>query len=204
MPRAAQLDVLTDGDRLAVALPPLRRQLLGLLAHPDSAAGLARRLNLPRQKVNYHVRELERAGFIELVEERRRRGVIERRMRATARAWVIDPALLAGGSVDPTQFQDRFASAYLVASAAQTIRDVATLRELATATKRRLATFTLESEIAFASPRDLRAFTDALEANLVQLQQQFHHPGGRRFRFLVAGHPRVASTPPPQSAEESH
>ncbi|MBL8987996.1 MAG: helix-turn-helix transcriptional regulator, partial [Gemmatimonadetes bacterium] len=37
-----------------------RRQLLEALAEPDSAAGLARRLGLPRQRVNYHLRLLER------------------------------------------------------------------------------------------------------------------------------------------------
>ncbi|MBV9171324.1 MAG: helix-turn-helix transcriptional regulator [Chloroflexi bacterium] len=201
MPPTAQLSVLTDAERLAVALPPLRRQLLHLLAQPESATGLARRLDLPRQKINYHLRELERAGLVELVEERRRRGMIERRLRATARAWVIDPALLAGGSVEPTEFRDRFASAYLVAAAARAIRDVATLRERASVTKQRLATFTLESEITFASPRDLRAFTNELEAHLIRLSQQYHRPGGRRFHLLVAGHPRVAPTQPRQTEE---
>ena len=184
MPATAQLDVLNDADRLAVALPPLRRQLLGLLTQPDSATGLARRLDLPRQKINYHLRELERAGLV------------ERRLRATSRAWVIDPALLAGVAFEPSQFQDRFASAYLVATAARAISDVATLRERAKVANKRLATFTLESEIAFASPRDLRAFADELQANLVQLSQRYHRAGGRRFRLLVAGHPQVAPIQP--------
>ena len=71
----------------------------------------------------------------------------------------------------------------------------------ARATSKRLATYTLESEIAFASPRDLRAFVDELEANLVQLSERYHQPGGRRFRLLVAGHPRVAPKQPRQTEE---
>jgi hypothetical protein len=34
---------------------------------------------------NYHLRELEHDGLVELVEERRKRGFVERRVRSTAR-----------------------------------------------------------------------------------------------------------------------
>jgi hypothetical protein len=54
------LDVIASAERAAVLLDPLRLRLLEQLREPDSAAGLARRLCLPRQKVNYHLRELEK------------------------------------------------------------------------------------------------------------------------------------------------
>ncbi len=56
---------------------------------------LAARSGLARQKVNYHLRELERHGLVELVEERRKGNVTERVMRATAASFVISPAALA-------------------------------------------------------------------------------------------------------------
>jgi DNA-binding transcriptional ArsR family regulator len=186
------LRVLSDADRLARALPPLRRQILALLAEPDSAAGLARRLNLPRQKLNYHLRELERAGLLELVEQRRRRGLTERRLRTTARAWVVDPALLAAQGVNPSELQDSFSSAYLVATAARSISEVALLRERAEAAKQRLATLTIDTQIAFASPRNMRAFAHDLQACLAGLVARYHHAGGRRYQVVVLSHPRPA------------
>src|SRR5260370_5723397 len=69
----------------AAALSPFRLGLLKGLQQPESASGLARRLGLPRQQVNYHLRALERAGFIELSEARQRRGCTERIMRLTSR-----------------------------------------------------------------------------------------------------------------------
>src|SRR5258707_15834865 len=69
----------------AAALSPFRLGLLKGLQQPESASGLARRLGLPRQQGNYHLRELERAGFIEVSEARQRRGCIERIMRLTSR-----------------------------------------------------------------------------------------------------------------------
>jgi len=57
-------------------------------------AGLARKLGLPRQRLNYHLRALEDAGLVELVEERRKGNCFERLLRATARSFVISPEAL--------------------------------------------------------------------------------------------------------------
>lgn len=201
---AAAMHVLSDAARVAAALSPPRRRLLDLLAaEPDSAAGLARRLDLPRQRVNYHLRELERSGLVELVDQRRRRGLMERRLRPTARAFVVDPALLAApgtGAEPPGRRRDRFSSAYAVAAAARVIRDVAVLRERALAADQRLATLTLETEIAFASPRDLRSFADELQAAVAELVARYHRPGGRRHRLVAASHPIITRTGEDQPA----
>ena len=96
----------------AAALSPFRLGLLQGLQQPDSASGLARRMGLPRQQVNYHLRELERAGFIEMSEERQRRGLTERIMRLTSR--VSFPR--ADEAAPEAQGHD-FASAHLIAAA---------------------------------------------------------------------------------------
>src|SRR5262245_33406040 len=112
------LDVIDNPSRAAVLLDPLRLRLLEELREPDSASGLARRLHLPLQKINYHLRELEKQQLVELVAERRRGNCMERVVRATARTYVISPAALGGLGADPASIQDRFSSTYLVATAA--------------------------------------------------------------------------------------
>jgi DNA-binding transcriptional ArsR family regulator len=191
---AAAMEVLSDAARVAAALPPIRRQILGLLAEPDSAAGLARRLGVPRQRVNYHLRELERAGLVELFDQRQRRGLVERRLRISARAYVVDPALLGVPAADAADVRDRFSSAYLVGAASRVIRDVAVLRERAAAAGQRLATLTLETEVAFASPADLRAFADELQAAVADLAVRYHTPGGRRHQLVAGVHPTITKT----------
>ena len=65
MPAAAvpELLVLSDPVRARTLLDPERRRLVEALARePDSASGLARRLGEKRQRLNYHLRLLERAG----------------------------------------------------------------------------------------------------------------------------------------------
>src|SRR5262249_59967099 len=88
-PRARQ--VRRHVSHAAAALSPFRLGLLKGLQQPESASGLARRLGLPRQQVNYHLRELERAGFIEMSEARQRRGCTERIMRLTSRVSFPPP-----------------------------------------------------------------------------------------------------------------
>ena len=49
---------------LASVFRPTRSRVLQELAQPSSAAAVARRLEMPRQQVSYHLKQLEREGRI--------------------------------------------------------------------------------------------------------------------------------------------
>ena len=93
--------VIDDPAAAEVSLDPVRTRLLAELVQPGSASTLAAKVGLARQKVNYHLRALERHGLVELVEERRKGNMTERVMRATAASYVISPAALASVAPDP-------------------------------------------------------------------------------------------------------
>lgn len=188
------IGLVSDADRAAELLHPMRRQLMDGLREPGSASGLARRLGLPRQQVNYHLRELEKAGLVELVEERRKGNCTERIVRAAARAYLIDPQLigeLASGGGDPG---DRFSSAYLTQAAARAVRDIASLREKADAEGKTVATFALEADVRFDSAAARNAFAEELANEVARLIAKHHDEtskGGRAFRLLVGVRPAV-------------
>src|SRR5688500_5154381 len=93
---AASAVALVDApEALRAALPPLRRRILHRLREPASAVVVAGEFGLPRQRINYHLRTLETAGFLELVETRARRGCTERVLRPSARAFIVDPQVMA-------------------------------------------------------------------------------------------------------------
>ena len=191
------VDVIDSPRRIAAVIPPLRRRILQHLEPPDSASGLARRMGLTRQKLNYHLRELEREGFVELAEKRQRRGCVERRLRPTARAYLISPAVLGRLSADPEQVRDRFSSTYLAAVAGRLLEDVARLRQRADAVGRRLVTTTMQTEISFRSPAEMAAFNDELTDRLRELTEKYHQPtaeGARVYRFVLGGHPKITKT----------
>ena len=184
---------------------PLRLKVLEQLVEPDSAAGLSRRLGVPRQVVNYHLRALESAGVVEFVEERPRGGLKERVMRATARSYVISPEAMGAVEPDPGRLRDRFSWAYLVAAAAKVVRDLGVLRGRADRVGKRLATFTLETEVRFASADDRDAFTRELSAKLAELAVKYHDeqaPRGRLFRFVLGAYPAITKTDEEAAAEE--
>ncbi|WP_238157415.1 transcriptional regulator [Kribbella sp. VKM Ac-2571] len=184
------LRYVEEPEKVRLALSPIRRQLLELLREPSSATQLAAALDLPRQRVNYHLRELEKAGLLELVEERRRRGFTERILRASA-DLVVDPGVMGRAF---TQIQDQYAAEHLVEVAAGTVRDVARMQTAADADGKRLLTFTLETEVRFAEPGDVHRFTDALTAAMQQVVEEFDSEGGRPYRLIAGGHPAPRRT----------
>jgi DNA-binding transcriptional ArsR family regulator len=186
------LDVIRRPEAAAALLDPIRQRLLAQLAEPDSASGLARRLRLPRQRINYHLRALEAAGLLELVEERRKGNCTERVVRATARAFVISPEALGPLGLTPDLAADRFSSAYLIAAAGRAIRDVSALVARARGAGQRIATLTLEADIRFASAESRAAFAEELAEQVARIAARYHDeraPGGRSFRLLAAVHP---------------
>jgi DNA-binding transcriptional ArsR family regulator len=186
------LEVVRQPAPAAALLDPARQNLLAHLKQPDSASGLARRLRLPRQRVNYHLRELERAGLVELVEERRKGNCVERVVRATARAFIISPEALGPLGTTSDMAADRLSSTYLIAAAGRTIRDLGSLEHGARKAGKRIATLTLEADIRFASAASRAAFAEELTSAIARLTAKYHNdraPGGRRFRLLAAVHP---------------
>jgi DNA-binding transcriptional ArsR family regulator len=188
--------VIEDAAAAEATLDPLRAQLLAELAAPGSASTLAARVGQPRQKVNYHLRELERHGLVELVEERRKGNMTERVLRATASSYVISPAALPAVAPDPQRSPDRLSARWLLAVAARLVSDVGALITGATRAGQRVATFALDGEVRFASPADRAAFAEELTNAVIGLVGKYHDdaaPGGRTFRIIVAVHPSLDS-----------
>jgi DNA-binding transcriptional ArsR family regulator len=194
----ATLQIVQSPEKAGVLLQPGRLRLLEQLTEPDSAAGLARRLGVPRQKLNYHLRELEREGFLELIEERRKGNCMERVVRAVAREFLIAPG--AGDHETPDRIKadritaDRFSAAYLASTAARMISALASLCIRARRAGKRVATLTLETEIRFASAESRAAFAEEMTASIARLAAKYHNEraeGGRRFCLLSAVYPAV-------------
>ncbi len=190
------LDVVRSPESAAALLDPTRQRLLAHLKEPDSATGLARRLGLPRQRINYHLRVLETAGLVDLVEERRKGNCLERVVRATARAFIISPEALGVLGPGADTAGDRLSGAYLMAAAGRAIRDVAALEHRARKEGKRLATLTLEADVRFASAESRAEFAEELADAVARLAAKYNDdkaPGGRRFRLLAAVHPAPSS-----------
>src|SRR6267154_1080455 len=126
------VEVIEDPAAAVAALPPARSRLLAELAEPASAATLASRLGIARQKVNYHLRALEAHGLVRVAEKRKWGGLTERLLVATAASYIVSPSAMGPVAVDPNREVDRLSASYLIALGARIVREVADLVRRAT------------------------------------------------------------------------
>jgi len=205
MPLVLDLQVIDDPAAATAALEPMRGRLLSELVVPASAATLASRVGLTRQKVNYYLHGLEAHGLVRLAEERKWGGLTERLLVATAASYVVSPSALGPVAADPNREIDRLSASYLIALGARVVREVGDLVRRAKETGKRLATLAVDTEVRFRSPADRAAFSNELAEAITKLVSKYHDesaPGGRAHRLVVVAHPLPQKSHPKSNPKE--
>jgi DNA-binding transcriptional ArsR family regulator len=166
---AADLETIEDPRRAAALLRPLRLRILGLARQPASATELARRLGLPRQRVHYHVRSLEKAGFLRPAGRIRKRNLVEQRFIATARAYVLSPGILGPLAADWRAIGNTASADYVLALAEQVRADLTRTRRGGGGPGETPGeSLSLKSQFRFESPRQQADFATAVRRALVE------------------------------------
>jgi DNA-binding transcriptional ArsR family regulator len=210
------LDLVREPAQAAILLHhPLRLKILAALLEPDSATGVARRMKLPRQTVNYHVQELARARLLARAGRRRRRHLFEQCYVATARGYVLSPELLGSLAADPAQVADTFSAKYLLSLASKLQSELARSVELAATVGKRLAALSINTELRFTSPEQRAAFAEELQRSIIEVAGRHSSPftkadgsaaEGRPFRLVVGCYPippaRELESQPPTAKDQ--
>ena len=187
--------VIADPAAAEAALEPARARLLAQLTEPRSAAMLTAAIGLPGQRSLITCGRWSGTVWWSWWKEERRKGnVTERLLRAVAASYVISPAALAAVAPDPARAPDRLSARWLVALAAQLVRDVGDLISGATQAQKKLATFAMDGRVRFASAADRAAFTSELVEAVTSLVAKYHDEqaeGGREHHLVIAVHPSV-------------
>jgi DNA-binding transcriptional ArsR family regulator len=192
------LETITDPVAAGALLRPLRLALLALAREPASATELARRLGLPRQRVHYHVRALEKAGFLRPAGRLRKRNLVEQRFVATAGAYVLLPEVLGPLAADWRAVADTTSADYVLALAEQVRADVAGASRQASIAGETAETFSVKSQFRFDSPRQRTEFAAAVRQALVEAIARHttpdrpgagRSPRGRVHRLVLSCYP---------------
>ena len=192
------VEVIDNPAAAVVALEPVRSRLLSELAEPASAATLATRLGMARQKVNYHLRALEEHQLVHVAKTRQWGGLTERLLVASAASYIVSPIALGPVAADPDRKADRLSASYLIALAARIVREVKDLLGRSEETEKRLPTLSVDTVIRFRSAVDRAAFSSDLTQAVTALAARYHDesaPGGRPHRLVVVAHPLPHKTP---------
>ena len=201
-PRAAEL-----------LLHPLRQTILREASEPASAAEIARRVGLPARKVNYHVRALVDAGLLVPAGERLKRNLVEKRYRATARAYVLSPKVLGEMNPERLSLSDEVSAAHLIRLASSLQSELAREIREGRGEGGEVPTLSLDVELRFESAAQRGEFATALQDAVADLVGRFTAPAvdcdgapadGRPYRLVVGCYPIGEAVPrEPRSEDEA-
>ena len=194
MAAAAPVSVIRDAPKAGVLLKPLRREILAQARTPVSAATIAASMGRPRQVVNYHVRELARAGFLRKAGRAKKRGLTEQRYVVSAQAFVLAPELLGALDASATKANaDKASAAYLLMLATRLQKELSESWRKAEAIGTTLPLLSIDAEFGFSSTADRARFAQALSSAITKVVAEHTTPSDRsregRFRMVLGCYP---------------
>ena len=170
-------------EQAETLLKPQRIEVLRLLAEPHTCTEVGTRLDQTPQRVYYHVKRLVEAGLVELVSERKVRGVHEGIYQACARAYWLSPRLV--GRLGLRREQDELSLGYLLDLMEEVQADVAALDR----TRPELPSIGVSGEI-HVRPERRQEFLDDLKTTLQDLFTRYGGAEGDGFKLVVACYPK--------------
>jgi DNA-binding transcriptional ArsR family regulator len=91
----AEVFEIDDAETLEMLADPTRMEMIERLFDPASVTELAEAMEMPRTRLYHHVRLLEEAGMIEVVQTRQRGAIPEKVYRVTAKSYKPSEKFLA-------------------------------------------------------------------------------------------------------------
>jgi DNA-binding transcriptional ArsR family regulator len=187
----ASVRVLDDPEALQVLGHPLRVQILEALREPASAAAVARRIGQSRQKVNYHLKELEGAGLVGPVEERRVGNFVESVYQAVARSFLVSPEVAWADPRRLETLRQQHSLQTLVVLGERLQRDAAVLVDRAAFEGEEIASASVEAQIRLASKDERTQFLKDYFKAMTELIERYGKKRGEPYRVLLAAYPEA-------------
>ncbi|MBE1446629.1 winged helix-turn-helix domain-containing protein [Paenibacillus sp. OAS669] len=120
--------LIQSPDQAMALLNPLRADIVSRLIEPASAAELARMINEPPQRMNYHLKALEKTGLIRRVGTRQVRNLVEVLYQSIAKTFVLAESLsLSEETIE--RLKEHGSLAQLITTAEQMKKDAVYLME---------------------------------------------------------------------------
>ena len=196
--RQEPVATITDQVGLQALSHPMRVAILEALTQPGSAADVARALDQPRQKVNYHLKMLEEAGLVRVVESRQKGNFVEVRYCSVGRSFVVSPEVAWNDDRRLETMRSQHSLETLVNEGARLQHDAAALLDRATFDGEEIASATVDAHVVFASESERAAFMREYLETLRDLidrhggaggSARSDAPDGEAYRVLLAAYP---------------
>jgi DNA-binding transcriptional ArsR family regulator len=187
--------VIESAPQLQAITHPTRLRVLDALRAPDSAAGVARGLGEPRQRINHHVKELEKAGLVVPAGERRTGNFVEQLYQSVGGTFTISPRLAWGDRARAEALASQVSLEHLVEFGERLQRDAAALLDRAAFDGEEIASAAVEATVRFPDAAARAAFLDEylqLTADLIRRHASANGPG---YTVGLVVHPATGEAP---------
>ena len=185
-----RIGTIRSAEALQALSHPTRIQILDAVREPESAAGVARRLGQPRQRIHYHLKALEEALLVEPVGKRQHGNFIETLYRSTARSFVISPEVTWSDTRRLETLKSQHSLETLVAFGERLQCDAAELLDRASFDDEEIPSAAVSAELHFAGEAERAAFMREYLETLKALIERYESNSGDAYRVVLAVHPR--------------
>ncbi|MFC4076853.1 helix-turn-helix domain-containing protein [Salinithrix halophila] len=176
-------------EQAAALLHPLRGEILAHLTEPVSAAEVARRIGEIPQRVNYHLKALEKVGLVKRVGSRRVKNLVEGLYLGVARSYLLADTL----GLSPTalsRLKDQQSLSHLIQTS-ERIKTAALRLMDRSEEEEEVPSATLSTEIRLKDETDRQAFLDEYVTQLEQLAAKYQSTDGSPYRMVMAVYPEA-------------
>src|SRR4051812_30257247 len=176
---------IEDVAQADALLKPKRVEIMRQLAEPRTCTEIGGVLGETPQAIYYHVKRLQAAGLVSLVDERRVRGIVEGIYQAVARSFWVAPSI-AGRLGPPRAREDMLGLGYLLNLSEELAGDLARLAMSGVT----LPSFGIAGDIHL-SPEDGAAFVAELQRAFGEVLAKYGGgEAGVAFRLALACYPQ--------------
>lgn len=177
-------------EQAMVLLNPLRQEILNRLAEPASASEVARALREVPQRINYHLKTLEKAGLVRRVGTRQVRNLTEVLYQAIARTFIL-PESLGWNEETVQRIKDQGSLSHLLATSERIKRDALLLMERAD--KEEVPSATMQFAVSLAGEEERHAFVQEYLTLVEELVTKYQggKATGESYQVVLAVYPQT-------------
>lgn len=177
-------------EQAIALLNPLRGEILLHLRVPASASEVAREINEPPQRINYHLKALEKVGLVKQVGKRQVKNLVEILYQAVARSFLLAETL--GLSPQALQrLKDQSSLSHLIQTTERIKTDALRLME-GSDQNNIIPSATLQSEIILRSEKERQAFVEDYVEMMKKLAKKYQttQSDGHSYQVVLAVYPQ--------------
>ncbi|MCZ8520772.1 MULTISPECIES: ArsR/SmtB family transcription factor [Paenibacillus] len=187
--------LIESPEQAMVLLNPLRAEIAARLAEPGSAAEVARAIGEAPQRINYHLKALEKAGLVRRIGSRQVRNLVEVLYQSIARTFVLSERL---GMKPETvrKLKDQGSLAHLIGTADRIKQDALLLMEQSDEGEE-IPSATLQFQVELATPERRQAFVEEYARLVQELTGKYGGSGeSGAYQVVVAVYPEAPGRAP--------